>query len=110
MSELLCSKYIPFESLVVKRYSEDFDDYRKKGYDIRKYYSKKNLYLITKPPMLEMVFREGDRDFVFNMINEAYSFFKTNKISNSDASRFAFLIASGEIKVTILPDGSYTLK
>lgn len=109
MAELLCSRYIPIEEVIVRSQGKSEDDFKKEGYDIV-VKGCKDTYKLVKPPVLEMVFKEGERDYVLNMIKEAHSFFKKDTISKDDVSKFALLIAYGEIKVTILPDGSYTLK
>ena len=111
MAELLCSRYIPIEEVVIRGKGKTMDDFEKEGYEVAALGCfHRDLYRLTKPPMLEMVFREGERDYVFNMIKEACNFFKKDRISNTEANQFAVLIAYGEIKVTILPNGSYTLK
>ena len=112
MAELLCSRYIPAETVVLKREGKTQADYLKQGYEVKELSC--NMYVLTKPPKLEMVFREGERDFVFDMIDEARKYFSKlcigNEISDTTVYTFVLLIANGKIKVTILPDGSYTLK
>lgn len=110
MAELLCSRYIPIEEVIVKGQGKTIEDFKKEGYEVAVQGCYNDIYKLSKPPMLEMVFREGERDYVFNMIKEACSFFKKDTISKMLANQFAILLAYGEIKVTILPDGSYTLK
>lgn len=107
MAELLCSRFVQTETLVVRK--KDRSSKQNIGYNVKD--TSDNCYLLTrKLPLLEMVFREGERDFIFNMIDAACSYYGKNTISNEDATDYALKIASGEIKVTILPDGSYTLK
>ncbi len=112
MAELLCSRYVPIEKVIVRSQGKNIADFKKEGYDVVLEGSGayRDIYKLSKPPMLEMVFREGERDYVFNMIKEAQSFFKKDTISEMMANQFTMLIVYGEIKVTILPDNSYTLK
>ena len=112
MAELLCSKYVPVENLVVSRNGKTKADYLKQGYEVEELSC--GMYSITKGPKLRMVFREGERDFVFDMIDEARKYFwrlcNGNEISDTTVLAFVLLIANEKIKVTILPDGSYTLE
>lgn len=111
MAQFICSRYIPTEELIVTGQDINSEDFLKEGYKVSYVSTRgKKFYELVKPPVLEMVFREGERDYVFNMIKEARSFFGKDTISNTEANQFAVLIVYGEIKVTILPDGSYTLK
>ena len=47
---------------------------------------------------------------IFNMIKDARKYYKTHIISEKNAYDFALKIASGEIEVSIFPDGTYALK
>lgn len=108
MAELLCSRYIPIEMIVVKGKERTFKDFLKEGYSVKK--CGNGIYQLTKPPILEMVFQEGERDYIFDMLDEAYRYYGKSTISSLDASRFALLLANKEIKISIFPDGTYTLK
>lgn len=111
MAELLYSRYIPIQKVIVKDKEKTVDDFKKEGYDIVLRGAVNDyIYKLSKPPILEMVFRQGERDYVFDMIKEARRFFNKDNISVAEADKFAILIAYGDIKVTILPDGTYTLK
>lgn len=112
MAELLCSKYIPVETVVVKPKGKTKADYLKQGCEVKELCC--GMYLLTKAPKLEMFFREGERDFVFDMIDEARKYFSRlcigNEISDTTVHAFVLLIANGKIKVTIFPDGTYVLE
>lgn len=115
MAQLLYSKYIPRETVVLRWDSGSTKDFLDLKYEFKELTG--GYYQFTKPPMLEMVFREGERDFVFsNMLEEVHKYRYSKKRENKDeipeltVENFVALIASGEIKITILPDGSYTLK
>lgn len=110
MAKFLCSRYIPIEEVLIRTQGKTIEDFEREGYEVAVQGCRNDIYKLIKPPMLEMVFREGEKDYVFNMIEEAKSFLKKDTLSNMLANQFAALIAYGEIKVTILPDGSYTLK
>ena len=112
MAELLCCKYIPSETIVTKRNGKFEAEYQKEGYSVKEV--SKDLYLLTKGPKLEMVFREGDRDFVFDMIDDARRYYakicKGNEISTTTVYAFMMSIIKGKIKVSIASDGTYVIE
>ena len=115
MAQLLYSSYTPRETFVCRWDSHSAKDFLGLKYEFKELTG--NYYQFIKPPTLEMVFQEGERDFVFpNMLDEVHKYRYSRKRENEDeiqditVENFVALIASGEIKVIILPDGSYTLK
>ena len=109
MAELLYGRYVPVEVVVVKKDETKYRNFIREGYivqDVCPY----NLYLLTKPAKLELIFRKGEADFIFNMIEDAYRYYGKQKISEEEAWKYIVQLASGKIKISILPNGSYTLK
>ena len=111
MAELLCSKYIPAQTMIVKRDGKTKGDYVKLGYGVENLPG--GFYYVIKPPVLEMVFREREQDYVFDMMDELC---KHYGITRGEATRailarmFALKIVTGKIKVTIFQDGTYALE
>ena len=113
MAILVYSKYIPKEILHVRRRKGVKENYLrlKCGVEV----VSDDYYKVIRPPMLEMVFREGERDYVFNMIDEAQKRFcglfeEQKQISDASVQGFVSLIVKGEIKVHIYPDGTYKIE
>lgn len=114
MARLVYSKYVPKEILYVRRRGEVKENYLRLGCGVEIVSDK--YFKVTRPPVLEMVFQEGERDYVvFNMIDEAQKRFcglfeEQTQISDASVEGFVSLIAKGEIKVHISPDGTYEIE
>lgn len=108
MAEFIYGRYIPTEAKVVKKENRNIENYKLSGYKVEKI--PYDLYLITKPPILEVIFREGERDFIYNMIDDACQYYMKKRISKKDACNFVLKIVSGEIRISISSDGTYTLE
>lgn len=95
-AKLLTSRYVPKETLLV----------RKSGIPPDKKYKVEvvsdEFYLLTrKDAVLEMVFREDEMDYVFDMMREASQYYEKSTISEQDAKDFAIKVATGEIKYSV---------
>ena len=94
-AKLLTSRYVPKETLLVRK-SDIPPDRKYKVEEISE-----GFYLLTRDAMLEMVFREDERDYVFNMMEEASQYYEKNTISEEEAITFALKVATGEIKYSV---------
>lgn len=116
MAQLLHSKYTPGETVVTRRNSNSAKDFLNLKYEFKEISG--GYYKFTKPAVLEMVFQENDEDFVFcNMLDAMSKYIYSKRRANEEekiydltVEKFVEFIASGKIKVTILPNGSYTLE
>lgn len=111
MTKLVSCKYIPKEILYILKNERNIEEYERKGYTVLNIST--NLYSVTKPPKLEMIFQEGDEDFIFDMADEVKKYFKglckENEISDTKVDTFVSLITKGKIKISISSNGTYTL-
>ena len=87
MAELLYSRYIPKE-ISLKRVSDDF-------------------YLLEKPQQLEMVFREGEEDYVFQMMDQACNYYGKKRISDAEVMEYVMKITSKELLVSVFHNEIY---
>ena len=95
-AKLLTSRYVPRETLIVRKSGLPPDN-RYKVEDISE-----EFYLLTKrDAVLEMVFREDERDYVFDMIWEASQHYGKVTISEGEAKEFAIKVATGKIKYSV---------
>ena len=113
MAELLCSKYIPREVIVTRCDSDSAKVYLSLKYEFKELAN--GYYQFEKPAVLEMVFREGEKDFVFSdMLNARSQYIDRwrkaeGRLYYISEEKFVEFIVKGIIRVTILPDGSYTV-
>lgn len=113
MVQLLYSRYVPIETAVVSRK----DGKTKEEYEILGYKVKElpgDFYNLTKQPKLEMVFRDGKKDYVFDMYDEFEKYYKLYNIENVAltthlAGVFVHRIAIGKTQISISSDETYTL-
>lgn len=109
MATFIRSRYIPIDTAVIMEENDSrMSYYSNAGYECRK--GPNNLHLLKKQPVLEVVLREEGKLHTFNMIKDARKYYKTHIIAEKNAYDFALKIASGEIEISIFPDGTYTLK
>ena len=112
MPELLSCKYIQSETIVVRKDSETAKNFLSLNYEFKELTD--NYYQFTKPAVLELVFRDGERDFIVNDALEQLKTitptckYKKDEFFNVLVETFIRLIILGKIKVTILPGGSCT--
>lgn len=110
MAKLLYCKYVPKEVNLVRRYSNVRENHLKLGNEVQEFLD--DFYRIIKPPMLEMIFQEGESDYIFDMIHEVKKYFGINEedeITEAEVESFVKLIANGEIKVNVFRNKTYTL-
>lgn len=107
MAKLLSCTYIPIEVHIIKNIDRNIEDYESKGENVKKL--SKDLYAMKKTPKLELIFRNDERDFVFNMYNDVCHYTGKKTISEEDAYDFVSKIISGEISISISSDGNYTI-
>ena len=105
--ELLSCKYIPTEIHIVTKYSRDIEEYKSKGYSVKKLFN--GLYAIKNPPKLEMIFRDEEEDHVLHMLDDVRHYAGKDTVSQKDINEFVFKIVSGEIRIEFQSDGSYTV-
>ena len=114
MAQLISSKYIQSETIVVRKDSETAKEFLSLNYEFKELSD--SYYQFTMPSTLEMVFREGERDFILTkLLNEIKTIFPNCKDEKDEffnilVENFIKLIVSGKIEVTISSDGSYTFK
>ena len=112
MDELLSSKYIQSESIVIRKDSENAKNFLSLNYEFKELTD--NYYQFTKPAVLELVFRDVERDFIVNDVLEQLKTiyptckYEKDKFFNVLVETFIELIVSGKIKITIFQDGSCT--
>ena len=95
-ADLLTSRYVPTETLFVRRSGIQPD----KKYNIEDV--SEEFYLLTrKDAVFEMVFREDEEDYVFDMTREASQYYGKSTISEQEAKDFAIKVATGEIKYSV---------
>ena len=69
-AQLLNSRYIPKETLLVRKNGTP-PDKKYKVEDVSE-----EFYLLTMDAMFEMIFREDERDYVFNMMEEVSQYYE----------------------------------
>ena len=112
-AELIYSSFTPIQTAVIsQKESKTKEKYESLGYKVEELAN--NLYYLVKPPKLEMVFRDGDTDYVFDMYDEFVQYYNNWDMNNLKyvmhlAQVFAYRITIGKMKVLISPDGTYTL-
>ena len=95
-AKLLTSRYIPKETLLVRK--SDIPPDKKYKVEV----VSDEFYLLTrKDAVLEMVFREDENDYVFDMIWEASQYYGKVTISEHEAREFAIKVATGKIKYSV---------
>ena len=113
MAELVYSSFTPVQTAVITRKdSKTKEEYETLGYKVEEMAN--NFYYLSKPPKLEMVFREGDTDYVFDMYDKFVQYYNNWDMNNLKyaihlVKVFTYRITIGKIKVSISSDGSCTL-
>lgn len=109
MATFIRSRYVPIDTAVIMEENESrMSYYSNEGYECKK--GPNNLHLLKKEPVLEVFLKEEEKILKFNMIKDARKYYKKHSISEKNAYEFAIKISSGEIEVSIFPDGTYALK
>lgn len=112
-AELIYSSFTPIQTVVISRKdSKVKEEYENLGYNIEE--MSNDFYYFSKPPKLEMVFRDGDKDYVFDMHDEFVKYYNAWDINNLKyfihlVKEFTYKIIIGKLRVSISSDGSYTL-
>ena len=99
-AKLLTSRYVPKETLLVRKSSTPPDKRYKAEVVSNEFY-----LLTRREAVFEMVFREDENDYVFDMMREASQYYGKSTISEHDAKEFAIKIATGEIQYTVSEEG-----
>lgn len=101
MLELIHNRFTPTEMSVQKLDESQLESH--KDSDVEKICG--DYYLIKKRPKLEMIFREGDNDYLVEMTDYAKKYYNKDILSEKEVCDFVLKVISGKIKISISPNG-----
>lgn len=109
MSKFISGTYKRSTILKIQGNRKKISEYLKVGYKIKT--ESNGFWILYKPTIMEMVFQEKDKTYVFDMKSEACEYLNKNRISKKTANVFIQAVKNGDIIIQICPEtGTYTLK